>query len=66
MSEVIDTIEREQSGMGGTPEERALVDKFKGWRSELVAIRSGQGGVRKTTAPAADGVYAEEGGMFTD
>lgn len=67
LNEVINTIAGEQSEMGGSPEEVALIKKFKGWRNELEVIRSGgQGSTTSKLLPQADANSAESGGMFTD
>jgi hypothetical protein len=64
LTEVIQTIEREQSGVGGSPEEVALVDKFKRWKDELGVIMAGGVSVSDRNSGPVDGVHAEEGGLF--
>jgi len=66
LTEVIQTIEREQSSVGGSPEEVALVDKFKRWKDELEVIMAGDVGVRDRNSEPVNSVHAEEGGLFKD
>ncbi|KIM89996.1 hypothetical protein PILCRDRAFT_812791 [Piloderma croceum F 1598] len=66
LTEVIQTIEREQSGVGGSPEEVALVDKFKRWKDELEVIMAGGVSMRDRNSGPVDGIHAEEGGLFND
>jgi hypothetical protein len=66
LTEVIQTIEREQSGMGGSPETAVLVDKFKGWKDELVDIMAGCVATKEGDSALAGDIPAEEGGLFED
>jgi hypothetical protein len=66
LTEAIETIEREQSGMGGSLQEVALVEKLKGWRDELESIMAGPAGLRQGNSAPANDVYAQEGGLFKD
>ena len=66
LTEVIQTIEHEQSSMGGSPEEAALVEKFKGWKDELENIMAGGVRVRGRNSGPVDSIPAEEGGLFKD
>ncbi|KZP33275.1 hypothetical protein FIBSPDRAFT_943671 [Athelia psychrophila] len=63
--EVVRTIEGEQSAMGASPDEAALIKKFEGWRDELEEIMSGRP-PPAGDAPQTDGVPAEDGGLFTE
>ena len=66
MSEVIETFEREQLAVGGSPEELALVQKFKGWKNELEGIMVGHTIVGQESSKLVKDVSAEEGGLFED
>lgn len=63
---MIETFEREQLAMGGSPEELALVKMFKGWKYELEGIMAGHVIVRQESLTPVEGVIAEEGGLFED
>ena len=52
--------------MGGSPEELALVQMFKGWKYELEGIMAGHVIVRQESLTPVEGVIAEEGGLFED
>jgi hypothetical protein len=66
LTEVIETFEREQLAMGGSPEELALVQKFKGWKDELEGIMAGHVIVGQESSTPVEGVTAKEGGLFED
>jgi len=66
LREAIQTIEREQSKMGGSPEGVVLVEKLEGWSKELRVIMAGGHASARSDVPPANGVSAEEGGMFRD
>ena len=54
--------------MGGSPEEVALVEKFKGWRDELEGIMARHVRVKAGDVPPiqVDDAPAEERGLFKD
>jgi hypothetical protein len=63
ISEVIRTLESEQSAEGSSQESSALLNKFKGWRSELDALR---GGTRSPMRSDTSQTPEREGGLFID
>jgi len=62
LDSVISTIESEESSVGASEEVETLLNKFKGWRSELMSLRSGH---KKVVDGTGEGSPAK-GGMFTD
>jgi hypothetical protein len=60
--EVIRILESEQSA-GSSQEGSALLNKFRGWRNELDALR---GGTRSPMPNYASQTPEREGGIFTD
>jgi hypothetical protein len=61
LSEVIQVIEKEEASAGATRGENAQLRKFRGWRDELVGVRTGSSARTTGTGPRE-----QEGGMFTD
>lgn len=63
LDDVIGMIEQEATPNGN---ENELLLKFKGWRQELSAVRTGAGDRIGHRLDMSDGVPAEMGGIFTD
>ena len=66
LNDVIATIEQEATNLGQTGNEDELLIKFKGWRRELSAVRTGAGERIGHRLDMSDGVPAELGGIFED
>ena len=62
LNEVITVIESEKNTSSVSPNELALLQKFKVWRMELTHLRAGS---RELRTPAAE-PNEQEGGLFTD
>ncbi|KAI0692315.1 hypothetical protein BC835DRAFT_60216 [Cytidiella melzeri] len=65
LNEIISSLEGEESRVGSSSSEEALVSKFKSWRAELVAMRGGSAGFGGTYTAKGTGT-PQEGGLFTD
>lgn len=61
LSEAISSLEGEESSVGSSANENALVQKFKSWQAELLHLSRGQGG----SGGQATG-NPQEGPLFTD
>lgn len=66
LNDVITTIEQEATNLGRTGNEDDILMKFKGWRRELDAVRTGTGDRMGHRLDTSDGVPAELGGIFAD
>jgi len=66
LNDVIAMIEQEATNPGRTGDEDKLLMKFKGWRRELSAVRTGTGDRIGHRLDMGDGVPAELGGIFAD
>jgi hypothetical protein len=66
LNDVIAVIEQEATNLGHTGHENDLLLKFKEWRRELSAVRTGAGGRLGHRLDMSEGVPAELGGIFTD
>lgn len=66
LDDVIATIEQETTNPGRTGDQNGLLLKFKGWRHELSAVRTGAGDRLGHRLDMSDGVPAEMGGIFSD
>ncbi|KAI0092280.1 hypothetical protein BDY19DRAFT_590644 [Irpex rosettiformis] len=64
LSEIISSLEGEESRVGSSATEEFLVAKFKSWQEELVALRGGAAGFSGTTRAHAG--TPQKGGLFTD
>jgi len=56
----------EEANLGRTEHEDDLLMKFKGWRRELSAVRTGAGDRMEHRLDMSGGVPAELGGIFAD
>ncbi|KAF9649562.1 hypothetical protein BDM02DRAFT_3113594 [Thelephora ganbajun] len=66
LNDVIALIEQEATNLGRTGNEDGLLIKFKGWRRELSAVRTGVGDRIGHRLGMGEGVPAELGGIFVD
>jgi hypothetical protein len=69
LGDLIQIIEKEESSVGATARQDTLLEKFRGWRSELGVFRAGRmgnaiNGVKTIGAGGSDG--AQAGGLFED
>jgi len=62
LTDVISTIESEESSVGASEEVETLVAKFKGWREELGSLLS----ARSRVVNGAEDSSPANGGMFAD
>lgn len=66
LGDVIAMIEQEATNLGRTGNEDELLIKFRGWRRELSAVRTGSGERIGHRLDMNEGVPAELGGIFED
>ncbi|CAL1698129.1 unnamed protein product [Somion occarium] len=61
LNETISAVENEGQSVGASSNENAMLQKLRGWRTELDILRSGKQGFGRVHRGTP-----QEGGMFTD